>query len=157
MFISSQKRTSKNPLSNHHFSYHCWWMVLVYLICIYPVVIMVHRGRFAATKKQKQTSYNCVMLKVKHHLDLGEERYTYLTWTHWSDLAISQMHLFHTLLVCCLQVGLPCRPILVFLHDYRSGFLFVYADRGLPISPALSTLLSPQTPSLSQWDSPSMC
>lgn len=58
------------------------------------------------------------------------------------------------LLVCCLQVNLPCYPILVFLHC-RSGFLFVYADRGLPVSPASSTLLSPQ--SLSQRDSPSMC
>ncbi len=53
--------------------------------------------------------------------------------------------------------GFTLPSYFAFLYDCRSAFLFVYAERGLPISPASSTLLSPQTLSLSQRDSPSMC
>ncbi|KAF3696118.1 hypothetical protein EXN66_Car011794 [Channa argus] len=47
------------------------------------------------------------------------------------------------------MVALPCHTILVFHYDCRSVWVFVYADRELPISPASSPLLSPQTLSLS--------
>lgn len=49
-------------------------------------------------------------------------------------------------------------PAALFLFSFMTtevALLFVYADKGLPISPASSTLLSPQTLSLSQGDSPS--